>query len=88
MAAGLDVSLGEIEDVLRAGAGTAYLIGTAEGFEVAIGFAASRRALAEAGVTAEQNRLALAVGQTPRVNCSTPQIGRVDAIAPPACESR
>ena len=51
MAADPDVSLDEIEDVLRAGAGTAYLVGTAEGFEVAIGFAASRRALAEAGVT-------------------------------------
>jgi hypothetical protein len=36
------------------------LVGTAEGFEVAIGFAASRRVLAEAGMTAEQNRLALA----------------------------
>ena len=60
MAADLDVSLHEIEDVLRAGAGTAYLIGTAEGFEVAIGFATSRRALAEAGMTVEQNRLALA----------------------------
>ena len=55
-----DLGLHEIEDVLRAGAGTAYLIGTAEGFEVAIGFAASRRALAEAGMTVEQNRLALA----------------------------
>jgi hypothetical protein len=61
MAADLDVSLDEIEDALRAGAGTAYLIGAAEGFEVAIGFAASRRALAEAGMTVNQNRLALAV---------------------------
>ena len=60
MAADPDVSLDEIEDVLRAG--TAYLVGTAEGFEVAIGFAASRRVLAEAGMTAEQNRLALAGG--------------------------
>jgi len=57
MAADPDVSLDEVEDVLRAG--TAYLVGTAEGFEVAIGFAASRRALAEAGMTAEQNRAAL-----------------------------
>ena len=47
--------------MLRAAAGTAYLIGTAKGFEVAIGFAASRRALAEAGMTVNQNRLALAV---------------------------
>jgi len=37
-----------------------YLIRTAEGFEVVVGFAASRRALAEAGVTAEQNRQLLA----------------------------
>jgi hypothetical protein len=62
MAADPDVSLDQIEDVLRAGAGTSYLVGTAEGFEVAIGFAASRRVLAEAGMTAEQNRLALAGG--------------------------
>ena len=61
MAADPDISLDEIEDVLRAAAGTAYLIGTAKGFEVAIGFAASRRALAEAGMTVKQNRLALAV---------------------------
>ena len=61
MSADPDVTLDEIEDVLRAGAGTAYLVGTAEGFEVAIGFAASRRALAEAGMTVNQNRLALAV---------------------------
>ena len=60
MAANPDMSLDEIEDVLRAGAGTAYLIATAEGFEVAIGFAASRRALAEAGRTPEQNRQLLA----------------------------
>ena len=59
MSADPDVTLDEIEDVLRAAAGTAYLIGTAKGFEVAIGFAASRRALAEAGMTAEQNRAAL-----------------------------
>ncbi len=61
MSADPDVTLDEIEDVLRAAAGTAYLIGTAKGFEVAIGFAASRRALAEAGMTVNQNRLALAV---------------------------
>ena len=60
MAADPDMSLDEVEDVLRAGAGTAYLISTAEGFEVAIGFAASRRALADVGMTAEQNRQALA----------------------------
>jgi hypothetical protein len=53
-------TLAEIEDALRAAAGVSYLIGTAEGFEVVIGFAASRRALAKAGMTPEQNRAALA----------------------------
>jgi hypothetical protein len=41
-------------------AGTAYLVGTAKGFEVAIGFTAWRDVLAAAGVTAEANRQALA----------------------------
>ena len=50
----------EIEDALRAAAGVSYLISTAEGFEVVIGFAASRRALAKAAMTPEQNRAALA----------------------------
>jgi hypothetical protein len=54
-------TLAEIEDALRAAAGVSYLIGTAEGFEVVIGFAASRGALAKAGMTPEQNRRALAV---------------------------
>jgi hypothetical protein len=53
-------TLAEIEDALRAAAGVSYLIRTAEGFEVVIGFAASRRALAKAGITPEQNRAALA----------------------------
>ena len=51
MSADPDVTLDEIEDVLRAAAGTAYLIGTAKGFEVAIGFAASRRALDRLGMS-------------------------------------
>ena len=54
------VTLDEIEEVLRAAAGTAYLVGTAKGFEVVIGFTAWRDVLAEAGVTAEANRQALA----------------------------
>ena len=54
------VTLDEIEDALRAAAGTAYLVGTAKGFEVVIGFTAWRDVLAEAGVTAEANRQALA----------------------------
>ena len=61
MASDPDLNLDEIEGVLRAAASTAYLVATAKGFEVAVGFAASRRALAEAGMTVEQNRLALAV---------------------------
>ena len=61
MAADPDVSLDEIEDVLRAAASTAYLVGTAERFEVVIGFTAWRDALAAAGVTAVENRAALAV---------------------------
>jgi hypothetical protein len=60
MAADPDVTLDEIEDVLRAAASTAYLVGTAERFEVVIGFRAWRAALAEAGVTPDQNRQALA----------------------------
>jgi hypothetical protein len=54
------VTLDEIEDALRAAAGTAYLVGTATGFEVVIGFTAWRDVLAAAGVTAEANRQALA----------------------------
>ena len=58
MAAAPDVSLDEIEDVLRAGAGTAYLVGTAERFEIVVGFM-WREALAKPGVTPEENRQAL-----------------------------
>jgi hypothetical protein len=54
-----DVTLAEVEDVLRAGAGTAYLIATAGRFEVVVGFTAWRDALAKAGITAEVNRAAL-----------------------------
>jgi len=53
-------TLAEIEDALRAAARVSFLISTAEGFEVVIGFAASRRALAKAGMTPEQNQAALA----------------------------
>jgi len=54
------VSLIEIEMAFRAAAGAAYLVGTADGFEVIIGFAAWRRALDRLGRTPEQNRQALA----------------------------
>ena len=50
----------EVEDVLRAAAGTAYLIGTAEGFEVVMGMPAMLAAVAAAGMTAEMNRAVLA----------------------------
>jgi hypothetical protein len=70
MAADPDLTLAEVEDVLRAAAGTAYLVGSAERFEVVIGFTAWHGALASVGVTAEQNRLALATGSRamPREN--------------------
>ena len=61
MASDPDLNLDEIEGVLRAAASTAYLVATAEGFEVVVGFTAWRDALAEAGTTVEQNRLALAI---------------------------
>ena len=43
MASDPDLNLDEIEGVLRAAASTAYLVATAEGFEVVVGFAAWRR---------------------------------------------
>ena len=60
MAADPDMTLVEVEDVLRAAAGTAYLIGTAEGFEVVMGMPAMLAAVAAAGMTAELNRAVLA----------------------------
>ena len=54
------VTLDEIEAALRAAASSAYLIGTASGFEIVIGFSAWRSALAEAGMSAESNRQKLA----------------------------
>ena len=54
------VTLDEIEDVLRAAAGTAYLIATTDGFEVVIGMPEWRRALGRLKMTPEQNRQALA----------------------------
>ena len=56
-------TLAEIEDALRAAAGTAYVIARPEtraGFTVAIGMAAWIAALKQCGVTAEQNRAMLA----------------------------
>ena len=55
-----DVTLDEIEDVLRAAASTAYLVGTAERFEVVVGYTAWRDALTKAGMTPEQNLTLLA----------------------------
>ena len=56
-------TLADIEDVLRAAAGTAYVIArpkTRAGFIVVIGMTASITALKECGVTAEQNGAMLA----------------------------
>ena len=53
------VTLDEIEGALRDAAGSAYVIGTADRFEVVIGMPAWLAALAEARVTAAENRAAL-----------------------------
>jgi hypothetical protein len=53
-------SLAEVEALFRAAAGTAYLIATADGFEVVIGMPEWRRALGRLKMTPEQNRQALA----------------------------
>ena len=52
----------EIETALRAAAGQAYLVAnnTTAGFEVVLGMPAWQAALADAGVTVEQNWAALA----------------------------
>jgi hypothetical protein len=54
MTADPDVTLAEIEDVLRAAAGNTYLVGTPDGFEIVVGFAAWRDALNKAGVTVKR----------------------------------
>jgi len=59
VAADPTVTLDEIEGVLRDAAGSAYVIGTADRFEVVIGMPAWLAALAEARVTAAENRAAL-----------------------------
>ena len=59
MAADPDMTLVEVEGVLRDAAGSAYVIGTADRFEVVIGMPAWLAALAEARVTAAENRAAL-----------------------------
>jgi hypothetical protein len=52
----------DIETALRAAAGQAYLVAnsTTAGFEIVLGMPAWRAALADAGVTVEQNWAALA----------------------------
>jgi hypothetical protein len=63
LAANPDTSLPEIEQELRSAAAQAYLVaipGTAAGFEVVLGELAFRRRVSAAGMTAEQNRAALA----------------------------
>ena len=59
VAADPTVTLDEIEGALRDAAGSAYVIGTADRFEVVIGLPAWLAALAEARVTAAENRAAL-----------------------------
>jgi hypothetical protein len=59
VAADPTVTLDEIEGALRDAAGSAYVIGTADRFEVVIGMPAWLAALAEARVTAAENRAAL-----------------------------
>ena len=59
VAADSTVTLDEIEGALRDAAGSAYVIGTADRFEVVIGMPAWLAALAEARVTAAENRAAL-----------------------------
>jgi hypothetical protein len=56
IAADPDVTLADVEDVLRDAAGSSYVIGTADRFEVVIGMPAW---LAEARVTVAENRAAL-----------------------------
>src|SRR5205814_2301594 len=56
------VTLDEIEGALRDAAGSAYLVAGANRFEVVIGMPAWLAALAEAGVTAGENRTALLIG--------------------------
>ena len=59
VAADPTVTLDEIEGALRDAAGSAYVIGTADRFEVVIGMPAWLAALAEARVTAAESRAAL-----------------------------
>jgi hypothetical protein len=63
LAANPDTTLPEIDYELRSAAAQAYLVampGTSAGFEVVLGEFAFRRGIAATGMTAEQNRAALA----------------------------
>ena len=55
----------DIETALRAASGQAYLVAntTTAGFEIVLGEAAWHAALADAGVTIEQNWAALSTGR-------------------------
>jgi hypothetical protein len=57
----------DIETALRAAAGQAYLVSnsTTAGFEIVLGMPAWHAALADAGVTVEQNRAALSTRVLP-----------------------
>ena len=62
LAANPETGLLDIETALRAAAGQAYLVAnsTTAGFEIVLGMPAWHAALADAGVTVEQNWAALA----------------------------
>ena len=76
LAADPTATIDEIEAALRDAAGSAYVIGTADRFEVVIGMPAWLAALAEARVTAAENRAAL--GDThPAVNRASQKPGRI-----------
>ena len=63
LAANPDVNLFDVETAFRDGACATYLVVTADRFEVVIGMPAMLAAVAAAGMTPEQNRMALAASR-------------------------
>ena len=59
-----DTNLLEIEQAFRENAAAAYLVATTEGFEVVLGMMAMLAWVGKAGVTAAENRAALAAART------------------------
>ena len=60
LAANPETNLLDIETALRAAAGQTYLVATTAGFQIVLGMPAWHAALADAGLTVEQNWAALA----------------------------